>query len=188
MKRRFRAPSPAFVISLVALFVALGGTTAYASGLISGRQIVNHSIPAKKLTDAAVRALQGGRAISLSESGISVDSIRHALALTHGIVVSYRCESGQRIHFYLDPMVDGDDLFVSGTYAEDGVLSSVQGLTSGQGQGGLEIGGDRARQTLNVDVIAWTRQSDRKVSHIDLGGFNSGDHQCSIWGLITPGT
>src|SRR5215471_837274 len=37
MKRRLMAPSPALVISLIALFVALGGTTAYASGLISGR-------------------------------------------------------------------------------------------------------------------------------------------------------
>src|SRR2546421_4771826 len=127
MKHRLRAPSPAFVIPLIALFVALGGTTAYASGLISGSQIVNHSIPANKLTAAAVNALQGGRAISLHKGEIPVDSLRHALAITHGIVVSYRCESGQRIHFYLDPKVDGDDLFVSGNYAEDGVLTSVQG-------------------------------------------------------------
>jgi hypothetical protein len=181
MKRRFRGPSPAFVISLIALFVALGGTTAYASGLISGRQIVNHSISAKKLTAAAVNALRGGRAISLHEGEIPVDSLRHALAITHGIVVSYRCESGQRIHFYLDPMVDGDDLFVSGNYAEDGVLTSVQG------QRGLDLGVG-AHHTLNVDVIAWTRQGDRKVSHIDLGGFNSGDHHCDVKGLITPGT
>jgi hypothetical protein len=42
------------LISLIALFVALDGTTAYATGLISGRQIVNHSMPANKLTAAAV--------------------------------------------------------------------------------------------------------------------------------------
>jgi hypothetical protein len=33
MKRRFRAPSPALVISLIALFVALGGTTYAATSL-----------------------------------------------------------------------------------------------------------------------------------------------------------
>jgi len=182
MKRRLRTPSPAFVISLIALFVALGGTTAYASGLISGRQIVNHSIPAKKLTTAAVNALQRhGRAISLSKSGIPVDSLEHALAITHGIVVSYRCEVLKRIHFYLEPMVFGEDVFVSGTYAENGVLTSVQG------QRGLDLGVG-AHQTLNVDVIAWTGHGDHKVSHIVLGGFNSGDDFCSIWGLITPGT
>lgn len=41
------------VISLIALFVALVGTTAYAGGLISGRPIANHSIQASKLTAAA---------------------------------------------------------------------------------------------------------------------------------------
>jgi hypothetical protein len=51
---------PATVIALLALFVALTGT-AYASGLISGRQIKNHSIPAKKLTKSAVRSLHGQR-------------------------------------------------------------------------------------------------------------------------------
>ena len=61
MKRRLRAPSPALVISLIALFVALGGGAAMASGLISGKRIVNHSIPAKKLTAAAITALQGQR-------------------------------------------------------------------------------------------------------------------------------
>jgi hypothetical protein len=45
----------------MALFVALGGGAALASGLISGKKIVNHSIPAKKLTKSAVNALRGQR-------------------------------------------------------------------------------------------------------------------------------
>lgn len=53
---------PATVIALLALFVALGGGAALAAGgLISGKKIVNHSIPAKKLTAAAVKALHGLR-------------------------------------------------------------------------------------------------------------------------------
>jgi hypothetical protein len=53
---------PATVIATVALFVAVGGgTAAYASGLISGSQIKNHSIPAKKLTKSAVKSLRGQR-------------------------------------------------------------------------------------------------------------------------------
>jgi hypothetical protein len=59
MKLRLRAPGPALVISLIALFVALGGSIAYAGGLISGRQIANHSIPANKLTAAAINASMG---------------------------------------------------------------------------------------------------------------------------------
>ena len=53
---------PATVIATVALFVALGGgAAAYASGLINGSQIKNHSIPAKKLTKSAIQSLRGQR-------------------------------------------------------------------------------------------------------------------------------
>lgn len=59
-KRQLRPPSPALVMSFIALFAALGGgAVAYASGLIPGSQIKNHSIPAKKLTRSAVKALRG---------------------------------------------------------------------------------------------------------------------------------
>jgi hypothetical protein len=60
MNRRLRAPSLAFVVSLIALFGALGGT-AYASELISGSQIKNRSISEEKLTSVAIRALRGQR-------------------------------------------------------------------------------------------------------------------------------
>jgi hypothetical protein len=53
---------PATVVAAIALFVALGGgAAAYASGVISGGQIKNHSIPAKKLTASAIRSLHGRR-------------------------------------------------------------------------------------------------------------------------------
>jgi len=51
---------PATVIAALALFVALGGG-AWASGLISGANIRNHSIAATKLTRHAVKALHGRR-------------------------------------------------------------------------------------------------------------------------------
>jgi hypothetical protein len=51
---------PATLIAAVALFVALGGrAVAYASELISGSQIKNHSIAEKKLTKAAITDLLG---------------------------------------------------------------------------------------------------------------------------------
>jgi hypothetical protein len=52
---------PATIIAVVALFVALGGGAALASGLVSGSQIENHSIAAKKLTKSAIRSLRGRR-------------------------------------------------------------------------------------------------------------------------------
>ena len=53
---------PATIIATVALFIALGGgAAAYASGLINGAQIKNHSIAAKKLTNKALKQLKGNR-------------------------------------------------------------------------------------------------------------------------------
>jgi hypothetical protein len=53
---------PATVIATLALFLAVGGgTAAYATGLINGSQIKNHSIAAKKLTKSAIKSLRGKR-------------------------------------------------------------------------------------------------------------------------------
>lgn len=53
---------PATVIAAAALFFAVGGgALAYASGLIPGSRIKNHSIPAKKLTKSAIKSLHGLR-------------------------------------------------------------------------------------------------------------------------------
>lgn len=51
---------PATLIAALALFVALGGG-AWASVLMSGSQIRNHSIAEKKLTRHAINALRGRR-------------------------------------------------------------------------------------------------------------------------------
>lgn len=51
---------PATLIAALALFVALGGG-AWASTLMSGSQIRNHSIAAKKLTRHAILSLHGRR-------------------------------------------------------------------------------------------------------------------------------
>jgi hypothetical protein len=52
-----RRPSPALVVALVALFVALGGP-AQAARLITGKQIKNHSITSKDLARGTVRSLR----------------------------------------------------------------------------------------------------------------------------------
>jgi Collagen triple helix repeat (20 copies) len=50
---------PATIIALLALFAALGGGAAMASGIVSGRQLLNHSIPEWKLTSRAIANLRG---------------------------------------------------------------------------------------------------------------------------------
>ena len=61
MKGRLRAPSPALVISLVALFVALGGTSLAAANYINGKHIKPHSIPTDRLTKRAIKTLHGAQ-------------------------------------------------------------------------------------------------------------------------------
>jgi hypothetical protein len=48
-------------IALLALFLALGGTSFAAATLINGKQIKNHTIARKKLTNKAIRQLKGNR-------------------------------------------------------------------------------------------------------------------------------
>jgi hypothetical protein len=60
-----RRPSPALVISLVALFVALGGTGYAAFAIprnsVGSAQIINHSVRTADLSRKTVTALEGSR-------------------------------------------------------------------------------------------------------------------------------
>jgi hypothetical protein len=197
--RSLRAPSPALVISLIALFVALGGT-AYASGLIPGSQIKNHSIPARKLTRSAIKSLHGHRgtigpqgpkgpqglkgdtgpqgpgAISILRGNVPDDGTDHLLTTVGGIDVDYAC-ANTAVYLFLFPHSSGDTEYLSGDYATNGTLKSVQTSTSTS----FPVS---ATTTANLDVIAWAG-SVGTLSRFDLGGYDSGT-ACNIWGLITP--
>jgi len=76
MKRRFRAPSPAFVIALVALFVALGGTTYAATSLpknsVGSKQLKKNAVTSSKIKNHAVGAAK------INTNGLTVPSATHA--------------------------------------------------------------------------------------------------------------
>jgi hypothetical protein len=65
MKGRLRAPSPAFVLSLLALFVALGGTTYAATSLpknsVGTKQLKNGAVTKKKINKKTLKQLKGNR-------------------------------------------------------------------------------------------------------------------------------
>lgn len=58
-KRRLRLPSPSMIVALFALFIALGGST-YAAVTISGSQLKNNSVSAKKLTKSLRQKINKG--------------------------------------------------------------------------------------------------------------------------------
>jgi collagen triple helix repeat protein len=54
-----RKPSPAMVVALVALFVALGGTATAATLLVTSQQIKDRTIQVRDISPQALRALRG---------------------------------------------------------------------------------------------------------------------------------
>jgi hypothetical protein len=54
MLEEFRRPSPALVVSLIALFVALGGTVYAAAGKIDGKAVKVKSMPGNRLKPGSV--------------------------------------------------------------------------------------------------------------------------------------
>lgn len=79
MRQGFRRPSPALVISLIALFVALSGTV-YAAARIDGRAIKAKSLPGNRLKVGSVPgnrlrpgALSGNNLAPGSVTGVQID-------------------------------------------------------------------------------------------------------------------
>jgi hypothetical protein len=75
-KRRLGAPSPALVISLIALFIALGGTTYAATSLpknsVGTKQLKNGAVTTKKIKKGAVVASK------INPAGLTVPNATHA--------------------------------------------------------------------------------------------------------------
>ena len=188
-ERRLRAPSPALVISLIALFVALAGGAAAATGLISGNQIANHSISAKKLTAAAIKALHGQPDGAIPIKPIEfATSVVTPLTLLHirGVGISFACDgTAPLIRIVLTNNEAADLLAVSGSYTADDVTTSItrKQLVN------LNL---TATNTLNLDLVVVSSNAQSIfVSRFDLAGTfttTAGVHACDFWGLVTPGT
>jgi cytoskeletal protein RodZ len=90
MKGRFRAPSPALVISLLALFVALGGTSYAAITLpknsVGAKQLKKNAVTGAKIKNGAVTASKintKGLTVPDAFRATSADSATNATNATH---------------------------------------------------------------------------------------------------------
>jgi hypothetical protein len=76
MKRRLKAPSPALVIALIALFIALGGTSYAAIKLpknsVGSKQLKNNAVTGSKIKNGAVTKSK------INTSGLTVPNATHA--------------------------------------------------------------------------------------------------------------
>lgn len=204
-----RRPSPAFVVAALALFLALGGGAALAGGLISGRQIVNHSIPERKLTGSAIKALHGARGPAgpqglrgatgpqgpPGDPGATGPQGPGAISILKGPI---QADGVFTVHV-LKTVDDVDVDYVCGasfvavgiephlnmdTVFASGDAADDGHLASVQSAGGEIFGSGSS--TANLDVIGWAG-SNGTLSRFDLGGFSDGS-ACNIWGVITPGS
>jgi hypothetical protein len=127
MKHRLKAPSPALVISLIALFVALGGTSLAATSYISGVHIKPHTIAQNRLTKRAIKSLHGAKG---AQGNQGVAGKQGAIGPSNGYFDS---ESGTSATLSLP----------AGAYALSGVAGFFNPNTAGQDQAGcsLEVNG-----------------------------------------------
>lgn len=86
MKRRLRTPSPALVISLTALFVALGGTTYAATSLpknsVGTKQLKSNAVTGAKIRNRAVTASKINAKGLIVPSALFADAAQAAQAAT----------------------------------------------------------------------------------------------------------
>lgn len=200
---------PATIIAALALFVALGAGAAYASGLISGSQIKNHSIPAKKLTKSAIKFLRGQRgpagatgpqgpqgptglqgpkgatgpqgpgAISFSAT-IPVDSSFHTLQTASGLEVQAEC-LGTTIALQLATTGSTNTIQLSGTFHFG--ASTTPADYNGFGP----AVGVPASSVDDIDAIARNTAVTTSFSLFDLHAEAPViTNPCTVWGMITP--
>jgi hypothetical protein len=197
MKRQLRAPSPALVISLIALFVALAGTAYAAAGLprnsVGTKQLKNGAVTPPKVAQKTIALFkgqtgppgpkgntgpsgpQGPGAISVVKEGLPLDGSTHVLATVDGVEAHAECLSLGIVELDLVAHQAGDTGFASGDYASGGTLSPIQSDLNFGIQGNL---------SADLDVIAWVK-SVGKVARFDLGASESGN-TCNVWGMVTP--
>jgi hypothetical protein len=118
MKRRLRRPSPAFAVSLLALFVALGGTSYAAVGLpknsvgakqlqknaVTSSKIKNHAVTAAKLDThgltapkATSAATVGGQTVKLIQWKAPPSTTTQTIFSAEGLTITGSCDASSNI-------------------------------------------------------------------------------------------
>lgn len=136
MKRRLRAPSPALVVALIALFVALGGTSVAAisalpKNSVGTKQLKNKAVTSTKIKNGAVTAAK------INPSGLTVPNAGHATTAdsatnaTNATSATNAASLGGHTAAFYAPATLQPGQSESGTYAVAGDTSTnfaVQGF------------------------------------------------------------
>jgi hypothetical protein len=128
--RRLRAPSPALVISLIALFIALGGTAYAATSLprnsVGTKQLKTSAVTSSKIKDGAVTAAK------INPAGLTVANAAHATSADSlgGVSASNYLQNQGKIYFQLghsnwEPYSSSDPITVTRATQTQAVSAST---------------------------------------------------------------
>jgi hypothetical protein len=187
------------VISVIAIFIALGGVGYAASKLpknsVGPKQIRNGAVNEQKLSDSAKTALKGSKgdqgpagpqgaqgpqgpgATSFSTTLAQGTTLATIATAPNGLTVRASCTSGPLVVLRIETSNGGNNLQVSGTQT-NGITVSAQDADNSPGA--VQTADP---STADLGVVA----RDKTLGHfarLDLHAhFGS---PCTYWGMITP--
>jgi hypothetical protein len=160
MKRRLRAPSPAFVTSLIALLVALGGTSYAAITLpknsVGTKQLKKNAVTSPKIKNGAVTAAK------INTKGLTVPNALHATSADNATNATNATNAANATH--ANSATQADNATTLGGLGVASFLPSSRLLTgsaSANAAAGTEIFAD---SSVGVDVQVGTAGSPRLVN------------------------
>src|SRR5690349_10805744 len=157
---------PATFLAALALFVALGSGAAVGSSLISGRQLLDHSIPKSKLTSRAVAVLEGRDRAASGGRSVFLRDMKGAGAMATGAAGS-KGKTG-----------------ATGLQGPRGAIGprGLQGPRGATGPRGLQgTAGPSADQALAQasGLVAWT--TDPALMSTKVADSSGAIHGASVW-------
>ncbi len=123
--RRVRLPSPAALIALVALFVALGGP-AEAARLIKGKDIKRNAITSKHVKKGSLRMSDLSRGATLALTATPANSIASDRIADGTIAAADLAASSVNGSHVADQTLDGADIATNAITADEVATNSIQ--------------------------------------------------------------
>jgi hypothetical protein len=170
--KKIRLPSPAMIVALLALCVALGGSAYAASkingknirnGTISGKKLKNRTITSSKISRATVRALKDrrglrgprgfrGRTGAKGATGPSGTALAYARVAADGTVDASRAKGIAQAN--VTHTSGGPYCFVNLGFTPKNVLATLEPLTNGDvyAQTDAALGCPAGAATVQVQV------------------------------------
>jgi len=177
MKRRPRRPSPAFAVSLLALFVALGGTSYAAVGLprnsVGAKQLMKNAVTSSKIKNRAVTAAK------LNTHGLTVPNATNAATAANAATVGG--QTVKLIQWKAPPgtttqtIFSAEGLTITGSCdASSNITIDATGTTTKNAE--LRIRGDVMGTAFFQNVHSFSSASTVSLVHTD-GGEHEGSGQ-----------